>query len=228
VETPHQKWWGVFLCVKFSRRGFVHPENSLATMVLHTTLANQFSLRAHTSPPEKISQVGKNSFIFIWNIIVFVLYLSKPIKLLIMKTRNEDYREVQDFIKGMTNSFIRSIDEREVIPQDLPKRLLVMLLEDEDGEYCNGGGPLTGTPLDIVIIPDIMGKVQRDGNRIVCMMEMVFKEDEMKAVFAFVGEMGEEEEKYTETHTFKINEGEMYIGENGELVYPLSVMELVE
>jgi hypothetical protein len=145
-----------------------------------------------------------------------------------MKTRNEDYREVQDFIKGMTNSFIRSIDEREVIPQDLPKRLLVMLLEDEDGDYCNGGGPLTGTPLDIVIIPDIMGKVQRDGNRIVCMMEMVFKEDEMKAVFAFVGEMGEEEEKYTETHTFKINEGEMYIGENGELVYPLSVMELVE
>jgi hypothetical protein len=60
------------------------------------------------------------------------------------------------------------------------------------------------------------------------MMEMVFKEDEMKAVFAFVGEMGEKEEKYTETHTFKINEGEMYIGENGELVYPLSVMELVE
>jgi hypothetical protein len=145
-----------------------------------------------------------------------------------MKTRNEDYREVQDFIKGMTNSFIRSIDEREVIPQDLPKRLLVMLLEDEDGDYCNGGGPLTGTPLDIVIIPDIMGKVQRDGNRIVCMMEMVFKEDEMKAVFAFIGELGEEEEKYTETHTFKINEGEMYIGENGELVYPLSVMELVE
>ncbi len=32
---------------------------------------------------------------------------------------------------------------------------------DEDGDYCNGGGPLTGTPLDIVIIPDIMGKVQR-------------------------------------------------------------------
>ncbi len=145
-----------------------------------------------------------------------------------MKTRNEDYQEVQDFIKGMTNSFIRSIDEREVIPQDLPKRLLVMLLEDEDGDYCNGGGPLTGTPLDIVIIPDIMGKVQRDGNRIVCVMEMVFNEEKMKANFVFVCELGEQEEKYTETHTFKINEGEMYIDENGELVYPLSVMELVE
>ncbi len=145
-----------------------------------------------------------------------------------MKTRNEDYREVQDFIKGMTNSFIRSIDEREVIPQDLPKRLFVMLLEDEDGDYCNGGGPLTGTPLDLVIIPDIMGKVQRDGNRIVSIMEMVFNDEKMTANFVFVCELGEEEEKYTETHTFKINEGEMYIDENGELVYPLSVMELVE
>jgi hypothetical protein len=145
-----------------------------------------------------------------------------------MKTRNEDYQEIQNFELGMIASFVNSIDDGEVIPQDLPKRLLVMLLEDEDGEYCNAGGPLTGTPIDLMIIPDIMGKVQRDGNRIVCMMEMVFKEDEMKAVFAFVGEMGEKEEKYTETHTFKINEGEMYIGENGELVYPLSVMELVE
>ncbi len=116
-----------------------------------------------------------------------------------MKTRNEDYQEIQNFELGMIASFVNSIDDGEVIPQDLPKRLLVMLLEDEDGEYCNAGGPLTGTPIDLMIIPDIMGKVQRDGNRIVCMMEMVFKEDEMKAVFAFIGEMGEEEEKYTET-----------------------------
>ncbi len=145
-----------------------------------------------------------------------------------MKTRNEDYQEFKDFSGKMMSDFAEAINDGDVIPQDLPKRMLVMLLEDEDGEYCTAGGGLTGTPLDIVIIPDIMGKVQRDGNRIVCVMEMVFNEEKMKANFVFVCELGEQEEKYTETHTFKINEGEMYIDENGELVYPLSVMELVE
>lgn len=145
-----------------------------------------------------------------------------------MKTRNEDYQEFKVFSQKMMNDFAVSINDGEIIPQDLPKRMLVMLLEDEDGEYCSAGGPLTGTPLDIVIIPDIMGKVQKDGNRVVSVMEMVFNEEKMKANFVFVCELGEEEEKHTETHIFKINEGEMYIGENGELVYPLSVMELVE
>lgn len=143
-----------------------------------------------------------------------------------MKTRNQDYQEIQNFINGTTQSFVMGINERGLIPQDVSSRTFAMLLEDEDGDYCMGHGQLTGTPLDLFIIPSVMGKVQEDGNRIVCIMEMVYKEDENKAVFVYRGEMGEDEEKFKDTHIFKVEEGEMYIGEDGSLVYPLSVMEV--
>jgi hypothetical protein len=143
-----------------------------------------------------------------------------------MKTRNQDYQEIQNFINGTTQSFVMGINERGLIPQDVSSRTFAMLLEDEDGDYCMGHGQLTGTPLDLFIIPSVMGKVQEDGNRIVCIMEMVYKEDENKAVFVYRGEMGEDEEKFEDTHIFKVEEGEMYIGEDGSLVYPLSVMEV--
>ena len=145
-----------------------------------------------------------------------------------MKTRNQDYQEIQNFINGTTQSFVMGINERGLIPQDVSSRTFAMLLEDEDGDYCMGHGQLTGTPLDILIIPSVMSKVMEDGNRIVCIMEMVYKEDENKAVFVYRGEMGEEEEKFEDTHIFKVEEGEMYIGEDGSLVYPLSVMEVSE
>ena len=143
-----------------------------------------------------------------------------------MKTRNQDYQEIQNFINGTTQSFVMGINERGLIPQDVSSRTFAMLLEDEDGDYCMGHGQLTGTPLDLFIIPSVMGKVQEDGNRIVCIMEMIYKEDENKAVFVYRGEMGEDEEKFEGTHIFKVEEGEMYIGEDGSLVYPLSVMEV--
>ncbi len=143
-----------------------------------------------------------------------------------MKTRNQDYQEIQNFINGTTQSFVMGINERGLIPKDVSSRTFAMLLEDEDGDYCMGHGQLTGTPLDLFIIPSVMGKVQEDGNRIVCIMEMVYKEDENKAVFVYRGEMGEDEEKFEDTHIFKVEEGEMYIGEDGSLVYPLSVMEV--
>jgi hypothetical protein len=143
-----------------------------------------------------------------------------------MKTRNQDYQEIQNFINGTTQSFVMGINERGLIPQDVSSRTFAMLLEDEDGDYCMGHGQLTGTPLDLFIIPSVMGKVQEDGNRIVCIMEMIYKEDENKAVFVYRGEMGEDEEKFEDTHIFKVEEGEMYIGEDGSLVYPLSVMEV--
>lgn len=145
-----------------------------------------------------------------------------------MKTRNQDYQEIQNFINGTTQSFVMGINERGLIPQDVSSRTFAMLLEDEDGDYCMGHGQLTGTPLDVLIIPSVMSKVMEDGNRIVCIMEMVYKEDENKAVFVYRGEMGEEEEKFEDTHIFKVEEGEMYIGEDGSLVYPLSVMEVSE
>ena len=145
-----------------------------------------------------------------------------------MKTRNQDYQEIQNFINGTTQSFVVNVNEGKLIPQDVSSRTFAMLLEDEDGDYCMGHGQLTGTPLDVLIIPSVMGKVMEDGNRIVCIMEMVYKEDENKAVFVYRGEMGEDEEKFEYTHIYQVNEGEMYIGEDGSLVYPLSVMEVSE
>jgi len=145
-----------------------------------------------------------------------------------MKTRNQDYQEIQKFVLDTTENFIHHVNQGTLIPQDVAKRTFGMLLEDEDGNYCMGSGQLTGTPLDVLIIPSIMGKVQEDGHRIVCIMEMVYKEEENKAVFVYRGEMGEDEEEFKDTHIYQVNEGEMFIGEDGSLVYPLSVMEVSE
>ena len=157
-----------------------------------------------------------------------VLYLYyEPIKFLLMKTYFQDLEETKDFINGMKHSFIEGITKDHAVGvEQLSNRSLAVLFENEEGDYGFGGGALTGTPLDLLIIPGILSKINEDGNRIVCIMEMTYNEEQKKCKFFFRAELGENEEDYQEEFNLQVNEGSMYIDENGELVKNVEVIEV--
>jgi hypothetical protein len=144
-----------------------------------------------------------------------------------MKTYIQDLEETKDFINGMRESFIEGITtDHSVGKEQLSNRSLAVLFENEEGEYGFGGGALTGTPLDMLIIPGILSKINEDGNRIVCIMEMTFNDETNKCKFYFRGELGENEEHYEEEFILQVNEGSMYINEDGDLVKNVEVIEV--
>lgn len=151
-----------------------------------------------------------------------VLYLYKQ-KENTMKTKEQDQEEVLSYIEGMKRSFVDAINETP--STQIPKRTITFLLEDDEGDYVVGGCPLSGTKTDKIVIPIVLSKVQEDKNRIVCIMEMVMKEDNSGCMFYFRGELGEEEENYEDCFEYEIKEC-YSVGDNGDLIREVEMKEI--